>query len=54
MYNCCWMIVVFFFVKDLLIDWCKGECYFMEYLIDGDFVSNNGGWGFSVFVGVDF
>ncbi len=25
----------------------------MEHLIDGDFASNNGGWGFSASVGVD-
>lgn len=26
---------------DLLIDWKKGEQYFMKNLIDGDFASNN-------------
>lgn len=25
----------------------------MEHLVDGDFASNNGGWGFSASVGVD-
>jgi deoxyribodipyrimidine photo-lyase len=30
-----------------------GEKWFMEHLIDGDFASNNGGWGFSASCGVD-
>lgn len=47
------MIVVFFLCKDLFFDWRMGEKYFMEYFVDGDFVSNNGGWGFLVLVGVD-
>lgn len=47
------MIVASFLAKDLLIDWRMGERYFMERLIDGDFASNNGGWGFSASTGVD-
>lgn len=47
------MIVASFLSKDLLIDWRMGERYFMEHLIDGDFASNNGGWGFAASVGVD-
>lgn len=53
MHNRCRMIVASFLSKDLLIDWRMGERYFMEHLIDGDFASNNGGWGFSASVGVD-
>ena len=53
MHNRCRMIVASFISKDLLIDWRKGERYFMEHLVDGDFASNNGGWGFSASVGVD-
>ncbi|EQK99639.1 hypothetical protein G6O67_007463 [Ophiocordyceps sinensis] len=53
MHNRCRMIVASFLAKDLLIDWRKGERYFMEHLIDGDFASNSGGWGFSASVGVD-
>lgn len=53
MHNRCRMIVASFLSKDLLIDWRKGERYFMEHLVDGDFASNNGGWGFSASVGVD-
>ncbi|KAI0521491.1 deoxyribodipyrimidine photo-lyase [Xylaria bambusicola] len=53
MHNRCRMIVASFLAKDLLIDWRMGERFFMEHLIDGDFASNNGGWGFSSSVGVD-
>ncbi|KAF4440262.1 deoxyribodipyrimidine photo-lyase [Fusarium austroafricanum] len=53
MHNRCRMIVASFLAKDLLLDWRKGERYFMEHLVDGDFASNNGGWGFSASVGVD-
>ncbi|EXJ61509.1 deoxyribodipyrimidine photo-lyase [Cladophialophora yegresii CBS 114405] len=53
MHNRCRMIVASFLAKDLLIDWRMGEKWFMEHLIDGDFASNNGGWGFSASVGVD-
>ena len=53
MHNRCRMIVASFLSKDLLLDWRMGERYFMEHLIDGDFASNNGGWGFSSSTGVD-
>lgn len=53
MHNRCRMIVASFLSKDLLLDWRMGERYFMEHLVDGDFASNNGGWGFSASVGVD-
>jgi deoxyribodipyrimidine photolyase len=33
--------------------WRRGERYFMENLIDGDFASNHGGWGFGSSTGVD-
>lgn len=47
------LIVASFFAKDLLLDWRYGEQYFMLKLIDGDFASNNGGWGFAASTGVD-
>ncbi|EED20432.1 deoxyribodipyrimidine photo-lyase Phr1, putative [Talaromyces stipitatus ATCC 10500] len=47
------MIVSSFLSKDLMIDWRRGERYFMETLIDGDFASNHGGWGFGSSTGVD-
>ncbi|KAK2625433.1 hypothetical protein QTJ16_004745 [Diplocarpon rosae] len=53
MHNRCRMIVGSFLAKHLLLDWRMGERYFMEHLIDGDFASNNGGWGFSASTGVD-
>lgn len=53
LHNRCRMIVASFLSKHLLIDWKYGEYYFMEHLIDGDFASNNGGWGFSSSTGVD-
>jgi len=53
MHNRLRMIVASFIAKDLLLDWRLGERYFMLHLIDGDFASNNGGWGFSASVGVD-
>ena len=53
MHNRARMAVASFLAKDLLIDWRMGERYFMEHLIDGDFASNNGGWGFSASSGVD-
>ena len=53
MHNRARMGVASFLAKDLLEDWRRGERYFMERLIDGDFASNNGGWGFSASTGVD-
>jgi deoxyribodipyrimidine photo-lyase len=47
------MVVGSFLAKDLMLDWRMGEKFFMESLIDGDFASNNGGWGFSASTGVD-
>lgn len=48
--HCAWMhnrtrmVVSSFLSKDLMIDWRRGERFFMEHLIDGDFASNHGGW----------
>lgn len=53
MHNRARMVVASFLAKDLLIDWRLGEQFFMLSLADGDFASNNGGWGFSVGCGVD-
>ncbi|KAF8540485.1 putative deoxyribodipyrimidine photo-lyase Phr1 [Trichophaea hybrida] len=47
------MVVASFLCKDLHVDWRLGERYFSSQLIDGDFASNNGGWGFSSSTGVD-
>lgn len=53
MHNRTRMVVSSFLTKDLLLDWRRGERYFMEKLIDGDFASNHGGWGFGSSTGVD-
>jgi len=47
------MVVASFLAKNLLIDWRLGEQWFATHLIDYDFLSNNGGWGFCASVGVD-
>ena len=47
------MIVASFLTKDLLIDWRKGERYFMQQLIDGDSAANVGGWQWAAGVGAD-
>lgn len=51
--NRCRMIVSNLLVKNLHVDWRYGEQYFMSKLIDADFASNNGGWGFVSSTGVN-
>jgi deoxyribodipyrimidine photo-lyase len=53
MHNRLRMITASFLVKDLLIDWRKGERYFMTKLLDGDFSANNGGWQWAASTGTD-
>jgi deoxyribodipyrimidine photo-lyase len=53
MHNRLRMITASFLAKHLLLDWRLGEQFFITHLIDGDFASNNGGWGFSASTGVD-
>ncbi|NTV36420.1 MAG: deoxyribodipyrimidine photo-lyase [Anaerolineaceae bacterium] len=53
MHNRARMITASFLVKDLLINWQEGERHFMEYLVDGDPASNNGGWQWTAGVGTD-
>ncbi|KAF2469099.1 deoxyribodipyrimidine photo-lyase [Lindgomyces ingoldianus] len=53
MHNRLRMVTASFLAKHLLLDWRLGEQYFISHLIDGDFASNNGGWGFSSSTGVD-
>ncbi len=53
MHNRCRMIVASFLVKDMLMDWTKGEQYFAQKLVDYDPASNSGGWQFSSSTGVD-
>ncbi|KAG0047646.1 hypothetical protein BGZ83_007332 [Gryganskiella cystojenkinii] len=53
MHNRLRMITACFLVKDLLVNWQRGERYFMSHLIDGDLPSNNGGWQWSASTGTD-
>lgn len=42
-----------FLSKNLLIDWRKGEQWFMQHLLDGDLAANNGGWQWCASTGTD-
>jgi deoxyribodipyrimidine photo-lyase len=53
MHNRLRMIVACFLVKDLLVDWRKGEAYFSRYLLDFDLAANNGGWQWCASTGCD-
>ncbi|MGE4232848.1 MAG: deoxyribodipyrimidine photo-lyase [Bacteriovoracia bacterium] len=53
MHNRLRMIVASFLVKDLLVDWKKGEKYFAQNLLDFDLASNNGGWQWCASTGCD-
>jgi deoxyribodipyrimidine photo-lyase len=53
MHNRVRMIVASFLVKDLLVDWKKGEKYFAENLLDFDLAANNGGWQWCASTGCD-
>ncbi len=53
MHNRCRMIVASFLCKTLLINWRRGEAYFAKKLLDFDFASNNGGWGWASSTGCD-
>jgi deoxyribodipyrimidine photo-lyase len=47
------MVVASFLVKDMLVDWRRGETAFMRGLVDGDPASNNGGWQWTAGTGTD-
>lgn len=53
MHNRVRMLTASFLTKDLLIDWRRGEQWFLERLVDGDPASNNGGWQWSASTGTD-
>jgi deoxyribodipyrimidine photo-lyase len=53
MHNRARMIAASFLVKDLAIDWRRGERHFFERLVDGDPASNNGGWQWCAGTGTD-
>lgn len=53
MHNRLRMITASFLIKDLHVDWRKGEQYFATKLIDYDPASNNGGWQWVAGTGTD-
>ncbi len=53
MHNRSRMIVSSFLVKDLHMDWRKGEAYFAEHLLDYDASANVGSWQWSASTGTD-
>jgi deoxyribodipyrimidine photo-lyase len=53
MHNRARLVTASFLVKDLLIDWRRGETWFMRQLVDGDPASNNGGWQWVAGTGSD-
>jgi deoxyribodipyrimidine photo-lyase len=53
MHNRLRMVVAMFLSKQLLINWQRGEQFFMQNLIDGHLASNNGGWQWAASTGTD-
>lgn len=53
MHNRLRMVVASFLVKDLGVDWRRGEAYFALALNDFDLAANNGGWQWAASTGCD-
>ncbi|MBV6320297.1 cryptochrome/photolyase family protein [Duganella violaceipulchra] len=53
MHNRLRMVTACFLIKDLGIDWRRGEAYFARHLNDYDLASNNGGWQWASSSGCD-
>ena len=53
MHNRLRMVTASFLIKDLLVDWRRGEAYFAHQLSDFDFSANNGGWQWAASTGCD-
>ncbi|MCC6218212.1 MAG: FAD-binding domain-containing protein, partial [Aquabacterium sp.] len=53
MHNRLRMVTASFLIKDLGIDWRRGEAYFAEQLLDFDLAANNGGWQWAASSGCD-
>jgi deoxyribodipyrimidine photo-lyase len=53
MHNRLRMVVASFLVKDLHVDWRRGERYFAAQLNDFDLAANNGGWQWAASTGCD-
>jgi deoxyribodipyrimidine photo-lyase len=53
MHNRLRMVTACFLIKDLGIDWRRGEAYFARQLNDFDLAANNGGWQWAASSGCD-
>jgi deoxyribodipyrimidine photo-lyase len=53
MHNRLRMVTASFLVKDLGLDWRRGEAYFALHLNDYDLAANNGGWQWAASTGCD-
>ncbi|MCV2364608.1 DNA photolyase family protein [Paucibacter sp. DJ1R-11] len=53
MHNRLRMVTACFLIKDLGLDWRRGEAYFAEKLLDFDLAANNGGWQWASSSGCD-
>jgi deoxyribodipyrimidine photo-lyase len=53
MHNRLRMVSACFLIKDLGIDWRRGEAYFARHLNDFDLAANNGGWQWAASTGCD-
>lgn len=53
MHNRLRMVTACFLIKDLGIDWRRGEAYFARHLNDFDLSANNGGWQWAASSGCD-
>jgi deoxyribodipyrimidine photo-lyase len=53
MHNRLRMVTASFLVKDLGLDWRRGERYFADRLNDYDLAANNGGWQWAASTGCD-
>ncbi|MEA3252900.1 MAG: deoxyribodipyrimidine photo-lyase [Pseudomonadota bacterium] len=53
MHNRLRMVTAMFLTKHLLIDWRRGEAFFLGHLVDGEFAANNGGWQWAASTGTD-
>ena len=53
MHNRLRMVAASFLVKDLGLDWRRGERYFAQHLNDFDLAANNGGWQWAASTGCD-
>ena len=53
MHNRLRMVAASFLVKDLGVDWRRGEAWFAAHLNDFDLAANNGGWQWAASTGCD-